>query len=198
MFKLIETEQPPVLTKVSEKDGFVINTKFSDDFVIRKAIYNMLIKANALLPEGYYIVVYEAYRPMAVQKKLWHEVYDRLKEDNSKMSEQEISDATEVFVANPYKLGSGHQTGAAVDVSLCLNGLELDMGEEVRGFSSKAKFNSDEISLEQKNNRALLKSVMHEAGFINYPDEWWHYSYGERLWAELTNADKTLYLKLDR
>ena len=25
--------------------------------------------------------------------------------------------------------------------------------------------------------------LMTAAGFVNYSEEWWHYSYGDRLWA---------------
>jgi len=24
---------------------------------------------------------------------------------------------------------------------------------------------------------------MHSAGFSNFPGEWWHFSYGDRVWA---------------
>ena len=31
------------------------------------------------------------------------------------------------------------------------------------------------------------------AGLVNYPTEWWHWSYGDRYWALLTGAPAALY-----
>ena len=44
-----------------------------------------------------------------------------------------------------------------------------------------------------KQNRKMLYDVMAEQGFINYPTEWWHFSYGDRYWALLTGADHAIY-----
>jgi len=32
-------------------------------------------------------------------------------------------------------------------------------------------------------NRKVLLDVMKKNGFVNYPGEWWHYSFGDRMWA---------------
>ncbi len=42
-------------------------------------------------------------------------------------------------------------------------------------------------------NRDLLAAAMDAAGFINYPAEWWHWSYGDRYWAFQTSRDTALY-----
>lgn len=34
---------------------------------------------------------------------------------------------------------------------------------------------------------------MTTAGFISYPTEWWHYSYGDRYWARATKHPLALY-----
>ena len=46
---------------------------------------------------------------------------------------------------------------------------------------------------EARANRRLLFWVMTEAGFVNYPDEWWHYSWGDQMWAALTGAPAAFY-----
>ena len=38
---------------------------------------------------------------------------------------------------------------------------------------------------------------MKNAGFANYPLEWWHFSYGDRLWAAYTNQKEAVYDVLD-
>ena len=49
------------------------------------------------------------------------------------------------------------------------------------------------IHSQAKENRALLIDVMEKAGFINYPTEWWHWSYGDKYWAFMTGASHALY-----
>jgi D-alanyl-D-alanine dipeptidase len=34
---------------------------------------------------------------------------------------------------------------------------------------------------------------MIEAGFAANPTEWWHFSFGDQMWAKLTGADAALY-----
>jgi D-alanyl-D-alanine dipeptidase len=31
------------------------------------------------------------------------------------------------------------------------------------------------------------------AGFVNYPSEWWHWSYGDRYWAVVTGEPHAIY-----
>jgi zinc D-Ala-D-Ala dipeptidase len=35
--------------------------------------------------------------------------------------------------------------------------------------------------------------VLCREGLVNYPTEWWHYSYGDRYWALATGAAAALY-----
>jgi D-alanyl-D-alanine dipeptidase len=34
---------------------------------------------------------------------------------------------------------------------------------------------------------------MSRAGFTNYPKEYWHWSYGDVMWAELNNKNTAIY-----
>ena len=49
------------------------------------------------------------------------------------------------------------------------------------------------LSDEARHNRDLLARAMGGAGFVNYPTEWWHWSYGDRYWALISNADRAVY-----
>ena len=42
-------------------------------------------------------------------------------------------------------------------------------------------------------NRRLLHYIMSKAGFVNYPDEWWHYDYGDQIWALLKEKKNAIY-----
>lgn len=109
--------------------------------------------------KGLGLKFFDAYRPYAVTKKMWKVVPD------------------ERYAANPAK-GSGHNRGAAVDVTL----VKLSTGEELLmptgfdNFSEKAHHNYMNLNKEIIENRKLLRNVMEKHGFLALTTEWWHYS----------------------
>jgi D-alanyl-D-alanine dipeptidase len=54
-------------------------------------------------------------------------------------------------------------------------------------------FAATNISREARTNRALLAEVLTAAGLVNYPTEWWHWSYGDRYWAYAEDHPAALY-----
>lgn len=86
---------------------------------------------------------------------------------------------------------SGHATGGAVDVVLLENGAACDMGGEYLDFGKAG----DDVHMTkaQRYRRALLRRAMRKAGFVNYPFEWWHFSYGDRMWAAYALARYAIY-----
>lgn len=196
---ITEIENPPCLTQITFADHIFFNEMFTKERRIRSYIYQMLLEARAFLPENYYFKVYEAYRSISAQQQLWSKVVTeqkRLHPDWDTASEEFIA-CCDVFCANPYRQGSGHQSGAAIDVTLCdRNGKNYDMGGEIRSFDETADFDYP-VSAEQRRNRGVLKENLTRAGFVNYPAEWWHYSFGDRLWAKLTNSPIAIFGRLN-
>lgn len=45
--------------------------------------------------------------------------------------------------------------------------------------------------------RRLLCKVMNKEGFANYPGEWWHFSYGDQLWAAYRYKRYALYSSIN-
>jgi zinc D-Ala-D-Ala dipeptidase len=91
-----------------------------------------------------------------------------------------------------------HTTGGAVDLTLMdKNGEPIEMGTEVNASPLKSDYATytaaKNISKWAKKNRALLSEVMIEAGFVNYPTEWWHWSYGDKYWALQSGAPAAHY-----
>lgn len=195
-----EIENPVNLVEINDKDGISFNPEYTSVRTIRKYIYDLLVKAAKELPQGYRFVVYEAYRPMSAQIKLWEGVVSQKKKEYPDMDpdSEEFTALCNIFAANPYRQGSGHQSGAAVDISLVdAKGKEVDMGGFVRKFDDSAEFNCPTISKEAQKNRLLLKETLSKVGMVNYPAEWWHYSFGDRLWAKLTGSTLAIFGKLD-
>ena len=119
----------------------------------------------------------------------------KMQEKHPALSLKELREKTNIYVADPDGIGSGHQTGAAIDLTICdLNKNCLDMGAKyLEADDEKTAMASKKIPLMAIKNRYLFKRVMEEAGFLNYPPEWWHFSYGEHEWAVLSGKHKTIY-----
>ena len=130
------------------------------DCLLRKEVAMALVRANMFfLQKGYRIKLFDCYRPLDVQKKMWKIMPDSR------------------YVADPAK-GSIHNRGGAVDITLIdLNGRELDMGTDFDHFGEKAHHNFLDLPGNIIENRGLLKSGMEQAGFHALSTEWWHYNY---------------------
>lgn len=125
------------------------------------------------------ILVYDAVRPLSVQKKMYKVV------QNTKYA---------AYVANPSRTGL-HNYGMAVDLTICNeNGTPLDMGTPFDFFGSAAGINRETellkkgiLTNQQIKNRQLLREVMTNAGFLTIRGEWWHFN------AVSLNEAKRLY-----
>jgi D-alanyl-D-alanine dipeptidase len=131
---------------------------------LRQPVVKALQQAQgALAQQGYGIIVWDAYRPYSVTKKMWKTVGD------------------ERYVAHPAK-GSGHNRGTSIDLTLyrLTDGVQLDMGTGFDAFSDTAHHGFAGLSVQQKKNRQLLKTTMEKFGFKALSTEWWHYSWKEK------------------
>ena len=59
-------------------------------------------------------------------------------------------------------------------------------------FEAQLFLTRDEAE-EARANRRLLHWLMTEEGFAGHPDEWWHFSWGDQMWAALTGAPHAHY-----
>lgn len=115
------------------------------------------------------IKIFDAFRPLEIQRKLW-----------AKYPDPE-------FISNPDTGKTPHCRGIAIDMTLMdSGGVELDMGTDFDAFTPLSHHGSDGISDKAKENRLLLLDIMHAAGWLHNPKEWWHY--------QLPNHEK--YVKL--
>lgn len=79
---------------------------------------------------------------------------------------------------------------------------ELDMGTTFDYFGPETMTNYYEKIEDEKltrneriirNNRRFFYQVMKNAGFSNYPEEWWHWSYGDQMWATCLGKEFAIY-----
>lgn len=162
----------------------------------RREIGKKLLKVQALLPSGIKLIVKECYRPMSVQKGFWERYSSALTAKFPNWSEEEIYTECSKLVA-PIEVAP-HTTGGAVDLTLAdASGKWLDMGTEFNASPLETQnatyINAENITEFAKQNRKLLVDAMIAVGFVNYPTEWWHWSYGDKYWALLTGEPNAIY-----
>ncbi|WP_438861451.1 M15 family metallopeptidase [Flavobacterium adhaerens] len=146
--------------KYATEDNFLKSKVYEcDECYLRYKTVKALILANKkFMEKGYKIKLFDCYRPLDIQKKMWAIV------SNPK------------YVANPAK-GSIHNKGGAVDITLVdFDGKELDMGTSFDYFGKEASHGFGGFSSEIKKNRNFLRNIMLKANFNSFDSEWWHYN----------------------
>ncbi|WP_440028690.1 M15 family metallopeptidase [Chromobacterium amazonense] len=166
----------------------------------RHAVAERLRIAARHLPDGLRFCVKEAYRPLARQQRSYNEHLAKLRELRPELDETALLREASLYVAPPAV--APHPTGAALDVTLIdATGQELNMGCPFNADSEESAgacyTDSPGLSDQARANRAVLIRAMQAAGFVNYPSEWWHWSYGDRYWAAVCGAPQALYAAVD-
>ncbi|MCP4248373.1 MAG: DUF1460 domain-containing protein [bacterium] len=112
---------------------------------------------DRLVRQGLGLKVFDGYRPLSVQRKMWAIVPDSR------------------YVADPAK-GSRHNRGAAVDATLVdASGRELEMPTGYDDFTPVAHRDYTGGTELSRRNRGLLEAAMAVEGFTGIATEWWHF-----------------------
>ncbi len=126
-------------------------------FLRRSAAKKLEAAAAGLRRKKLRLVIYDAYRPLAVQKALW-----AIKPDPR-------------WVADPAK-GSSHNRAGAVDLGLADEaGKPLPMPSKFDEFGPRARHGAPGVPAQARRNAQTLKAELERAGFESLADEWWHY-----------------------
>ena len=159
--------------KYATPDNFLKQAVYDcGECYLRKSTAEALVKANEAFKQlGYRIKLFDCYRPLSVQKKMW-----------------KILPGTH-YVANPAK-GSKHNRGAAVDLTLVdAQGKELNMGTPFDFFGKEAHHTYTEYPKEVLENRKLLKETLDKFNFKSIYSEWWHYEYRPEMQSKVENFE---------
>jgi D-alanyl-D-alanine dipeptidase len=118
----------------------------------------------SLRAQGYSLLIYDAYRPWQVTRRLWDAASP---EDRHKS-----------FVADPVT-GSRHNRGCAVDTGLydLAAGKEVPMPTEFDEFSPRAHARWKGASAATARTRDMLRQAMEAEGYRVLEHEWWHFNY---------------------
>lgn len=155
----IKNEIPGILIdlKYASTDNFTgkVIYDFNECKLVPQAVQCLKQVQSELHQMGLGLKVWDAYRPMSAQWKLWNLVQD------------------ERYVSDPRK-GGRHTRGTAVDVTLVRGDVELAMPTGFDDFSEKA-WKNYAGEKEAVRNRELLITIMEKNGFAGIDSEWWHF-----------------------
>lgn len=173
-----------------------IISAFGESLYGRESVVEKLeFIADKLAPKKLGLVVFELFRSKEKQLEMLEIQKRSLKKQFPAYSKPLLLRELNKRVAVG---GGGHQTGGAVDLTICdLRGNLLDMGSSYLQFDASTPTFSKLITVEQEKNRTILLSIMQEVGFVNFPLEWWHFSYGDKMWAAYKNKPYAIYGCLD-
>ena len=174
-----------------------------DDLWLRQSVAERLVRVNARAGlAGLELYLFDAWRPRAVQA-YFHDLWmpRELQRRNPGLKGAALTEEVERYWAAPSDSADSpapHATAAAVDLTLrWKDGEPLWMGslfDDATALAHRDRFENPDAGnfsfsdQEARANRRLLHWLMVEQGFAGHPDEWWHFSWGDQMWAALTGA----------
>ena len=195
--KVILKENNDPLVRIDENKDILIADRMNPPIYLRKHVYEMLIKfIDEIKTDGYRVKLYDAYRSFEDQKNSWEKRLKETKIEHPELSDDKIRMLTSLKVSDVIDKNNvgGHQTGGAVDITLVdNNGKEIDMGTKYEEYNEKTITKNKFITNEQKQNRRYMIEKLEKLGFNNFPAEWWHFSYGDKMWAAYKNKKTCMY-----
>lgn len=163
---------------------------------LRSDVVERLVRAQELLPDDWQWLLVEGHRPPELQQSIFDGYLTSLRDLRPDATESDLRTAATRWCA-PMET-AGHVAGAAVDLTVCTrDGAEVDMGcpeaatpEESNGACYT---HAPGLTKGARRNRAAMGEALRSVGMVNYPTEWWHWSYGDRYWAFISGADHAVY-----
>lgn len=171
----IHTIEPSIKVQLmySTKDNFMNADVYGEleKAYMQPEVAKMLAKAQANLKKAhpdYSLIIYDAARPYRVQQKMWTIVKGTSQQN---------------YVAEPDAIGSIHNYGSAIDLSVVDKaGKALDMGTKFDFLGALAEpklqdkfLKEGKLTQTHLDNREILNKAMSDAGFMRISNEWWHF-----------------------
>ena len=187
----------------------------TDKLLLRESLVSKLTRINNKLNnDGLELYFFDCYRPLKVQQFLYNTWLPKyLKKIHPDFSRDELLKELNFYSAKPPISENDidrngpppHTTGATMDVTLRFKDSKefLFMGSIFDDVTNLVHTDYFELKNPKKlltlseeealKNRRILYHSMKEEGIENYPYEWWHYSWGDQMWAMLSGKKEAFY-----
>lgn len=162
-----------------------------------------------LLLQGYTLKVYDCYRPQRAVDHFVRWAKD-LADERKKAEFYPRVDKSRLFEDGYIAAKSGHSRGSTMDLTIVrLPALpapppepgresvpcyapqaerypdnSVDMGTGFDCFDTLSHTDDPRVQGAQRANRRLLNSALGAEGFVNLPEEWWHFTYKPELFPD--------------
>ncbi|WP_020558201.1 M15 family metallopeptidase [Thiofilum flexile] len=142
---------------------------------------------TAIQPWGLSLYIFDAYRP---KRAVQHFIDWSYQPEDPTLQQRFYPNMTkrQLFEQGYIATRSSHMRGSTVDLTLATHTehgwQELDMGTEFDVFGLSAAPDYPELTLTQRNNRLLLRSIMLQHGFHGFELEWWHFTLNNEPYPE--------------
>ncbi|KGG12338.1 MULTISPECIES: M15 family metallopeptidase [Prochlorococcus] len=214
-------ELPGTILRLEPHPYFALGAPYGGTlhpWFLRSRVVTKLINAQKFLSEkkfsSYKLGIFDAWRPIRVQEFMVDFVIKDqcLKKGiefsplNPTTDYLNVIDEVKQFWAQPSTnplTPPPHSTGAAVDLTLVTHDqILVDMGGDIDAlgdishpqyYASHRDMQTSSKAILFHSRRNLLRDIMLESGFVQHPKEWWHFSYGDQLWAWESSSPCALY-----
>lgn len=109
---------------------------------LRKTVVEKLRQAQRALPKDYRLRIWDGFRTLQTQERLYVAYWNQLKVAHPDWSDGQIKEAVEIFVSPPSHdptKPAPHNTGGAVDLTIVdANGVDLPMGTNFDEFNPRS------------------------------------------------------------
>ncbi|MEU2564351.1 M15 family metallopeptidase [Streptomyces longispororuber] len=164
---------------------------------------------RVLLRKGYSLKVYDCYRP---QRAVDHFVRwaENLGDERMKAEFYPRVDKSRLFEDGYIAKKSGHSRGSTVDLTVVrlpawptrpyvpgeplkpcyapqgerFPDNSVDMGTGYDCFDTLSHTDDPRVTGKQRAHRDLLRNTLAKTGFVNLPEEWWHFTYKPEMFPE--------------
>ncbi|MFJ2610501.1 M15 family metallopeptidase [Streptomyces sp. NPDC087425] len=167
---------------------------------LRSGVLGRLLQAQRALPDGLRFLLVEGYRPPGLQRRYYEEYAATMRAAHPDATPARIRELASAYISPPEV--APHAGGGALDLTLCTeDGTELPLGTEVNATPEESdgacRTDAPNIDAQARAHRMVMREALTSAGFVNYPTEWWHWSYGDRYWALMSQAPAARYGPVD-
>jgi len=132
---------------------------FTEVYLRYSTVLKLMDVQAELREQGLLLKIWDAFRPLEAQEKLWY-----AKPDPN-------------YVSNPWNGTNNHSRGHTLDVTLVdADGKELEMPTGFDDFSTFADRDYSDCTDAAAKNAQLLQEVMEKHGFTGLQSEWWHFT----------------------
>lgn len=213
---------PPALLRLEPHPYQALGAPYGpgrSPFQLRRGVTERLLEAQRRLQDshnGWRLAIFDGWRPVAVQHFMVEHTITAecsargVDRQQPSPERQAVIEAVGRFWAPPSDdpaTPPPHSTGGAVDLTLAdARGRPVAMGSAIDAIGEISEPDhpgrlaqtlppgpAREALLSHQRHRDLLQQVMTGAGFAQHPGEWWHFSWGDQLWAWRSGAAQAVY-----